>query len=319
MSIKTKAVLVFLILIASLSVFAFFNSAVYVSSFANLSLAVPTPLPNPDADPDHDGLTNVEEMIWLTDPFNPDTDKDGFLDGEEVASGHNPLVPGPNDLLPTTNITEKTSTLMTSAFYAGALNKDADNVTYGTALADITNSIVADSNKALDPDNIPVGPIISSSDSKDAQEKYVNAIGSIIENDLWGELINEPRVATMKFANFNADDPQNINATQQYFNAKAGRYQELITKLNALAVPPAWLDIHRQLLTGLRTLVVNHQALGQIGKDPMKGITAINNLMTLYQEVQPTLVTIVQKIKKNNLKPPDGQLWALITSLTNGL
>lgn len=37
-----------------------------------------------DADWDHDGLTNEEEAKLGTDPLNPDTDGDGYLDGWEV-------------------------------------------------------------------------------------------------------------------------------------------------------------------------------------------------------------------------------------------
>ncbi len=36
------------------------------------------------ADPDHDGLTNLEEFKLGTDPNNPDSDKDGLADGDEV-------------------------------------------------------------------------------------------------------------------------------------------------------------------------------------------------------------------------------------------
>ncbi len=315
---KIKIFFGFLALIALFSVYSVFNSlGSKSSSVATISLQ--TPLPNPDDDLDHDGLTNQQEMIWNTDPFNPDTDGDGYLDGEEVASGHDPLKPGPDDLLPATNITEKTSAIMVAGIYAGALSQNTDSATYNNALADVTDSIVIDSNKALDPNSIPAGPSISSSDSKLEQQRYVDAIGLIIFNDLWGQLINEPRVVTMKFADFNADDPQNVANTQQYFNTKANYYQGVLTKFNTIAVPPSWLNIHHQILTGLQTLIINHQALAHINADPMKSVAAVNNLMTLYQDVQPTLVTIVQKVKENNLNPPEGQLWTVITSLANGL
>ena len=46
------------------------------------------------ADFDHDGLSNWDEVSsHQTDPLNPDTDGDGFMDGDEVTAGTNPLDP----------------------------------------------------------------------------------------------------------------------------------------------------------------------------------------------------------------------------------
>lgn len=47
-------------------------------------------------DTDKDGLRDELELQLGTDPNNPDTDGDGYTDGEEVANGYNPLV-GNND------------------------------------------------------------------------------------------------------------------------------------------------------------------------------------------------------------------------------
>ena len=276
------------------------------------------------SDIDKDGLCDNEELLYRTDPLNSDTDGDGFLDGEEAASGHDPTKPGPNDLLTKTdnpqalNITDKVSMLMASGFYAGDLSESADPAIYNKALADISVEILTDGLRTLDPNNIYAGETIFSSDSKETQEKYIKALGSIIQIDLWGELVNEPRVAAFKFANFNIDDPQNTAESQQYFNSKANYYKEVINKINAISVPPSWIGIHRQILSNLQTLSINHQALSQMIEDPLKGIMAINNLMSIYQNIQPILVTITRKIKENNLNPPNGQLWNLIISLTNG-
>jgi hypothetical protein len=49
-----------------------------------------------EVDTDNDGLPDFTETeLWLTDPNNPDTDGDGYLDGEEVNNGYNPLGDGP--------------------------------------------------------------------------------------------------------------------------------------------------------------------------------------------------------------------------------
>jgi hypothetical protein len=52
------------------------------------------PLDPSDAtlDPDNDGLDNLGEFQFKTDPNNPDTDGDGVDDGTEVANGTNPRV-----------------------------------------------------------------------------------------------------------------------------------------------------------------------------------------------------------------------------------
>ena len=48
----------------------------------------------PTKDSDNDGLTDVEEELYGTKINKPDTDDDGFLDGEEVKNGFNPTGEG---------------------------------------------------------------------------------------------------------------------------------------------------------------------------------------------------------------------------------
>ena len=54
----------------------------------------------PGTDSDSDGLTDIEEnLVYDTDPKRPDTDADGFLDGNEVFHGYNPGGTAPGTLL----------------------------------------------------------------------------------------------------------------------------------------------------------------------------------------------------------------------------
>ncbi|MCX6766708.1 MAG: thrombospondin type 3 repeat-containing protein [Candidatus Moranbacteria bacterium] len=50
-------------------------------------------------DSDQDGLTDQQEKLIGTDPHNPDTDNDGYFDGEEEKSCYNPMKPAPGDKL----------------------------------------------------------------------------------------------------------------------------------------------------------------------------------------------------------------------------
>lgn len=45
---------------------------------------------NINLDSDNDGLTDLEEMNFGTDPNNPDTDGDAYSDGEELKNGYSP-------------------------------------------------------------------------------------------------------------------------------------------------------------------------------------------------------------------------------------
>lgn len=60
-------------------------------------------------DSDNDGLTDQLEAYYGTDPRNPDTDGDGYLDGQEMQTGHNPL--GAGLLVPLNDIKPNFSTI----------------------------------------------------------------------------------------------------------------------------------------------------------------------------------------------------------------
>lgn len=74
-----------------------------------VSETVPTTEPEPEVfpveivpgmDSDSDGLTDAEEtLVYRTDPRLPDTDADGFLDGNEVFHRYNPGGTAPGTLL----------------------------------------------------------------------------------------------------------------------------------------------------------------------------------------------------------------------------
>lgn len=49
-------------------------------------------------DEDRDGLTLIQEYQYLTDPFDPDSDKDNYTDGEEVRKGYSPTGNGRMDV-----------------------------------------------------------------------------------------------------------------------------------------------------------------------------------------------------------------------------
>lgn len=64
---------------------AFYDSGITIGTSAD-----PVEV-SPDIDTDQDGLTDARESTIGTDPANPDSDGDGYADGEEVKNGFSPL------------------------------------------------------------------------------------------------------------------------------------------------------------------------------------------------------------------------------------
>jgi S1-C subfamily serine protease len=63
----------------------------YNAAAADFNKIVQSLTLKPQLDSDNDGLSDAQEAQLGTDPHNPDTDGDGYLDGSEVTNGYNPL------------------------------------------------------------------------------------------------------------------------------------------------------------------------------------------------------------------------------------
>jgi len=74
------------------------------------------PLPPAGLDTDSDGLTDLEEGIFGSDARNPDTDGDGFLDGNEVFNLYNPAGRAPAKLLGSGLVKEASGSIGWSMF-----------------------------------------------------------------------------------------------------------------------------------------------------------------------------------------------------------
>ena len=288
-----------LTLVAIVAVFLVYQLAQYVHAVANgnSTFQQSSPLPNPDDDPDHDGLNNQQEVIWGTDPFNPDSDGDGFKDGEEVNSGHNPLVPGPDDLINSGNLTDQLSELAASGIYAGALKPDNEN--YDQTLNDITSS-VADSGIYLFNKTIDVSSFNVINGSAQTNTTYVQTTAPLFQqfsNALGNELAHiKDNLLTIGKGGFS-------DSVKNFFTQQSTVYASISKTGLTVSVPRPLLKIHTDFMSLSSQMQTISEALANGDKDTVKAalaLDALGNMYTKYIDLLSAYGDTLQNISLDN-------------------
>jgi hypothetical protein len=248
-----------------------------------------TALANPDDDIDHDGLTNAEESYWNTDFQNADTDADGFKDGEEVASGHNPAIKGPKDFLNDArniNLTEKAASLVAAGVSAQDLKPTSPK--YQQALSAVSMATLQDFYNSQP--EMPVAPV-TIGDGQKNQEEYLATLAKVIMSDLF---------------TFPSSIPSGDLPTQQrqFALLRSQQFKQAYASVLAIHPPKDWAQIHQQVTDLLNRLSANYYSMGNFDKDPLRAQLALSEITTANnQEVKDLLKNITSKIAEKGLNP----------------
>ncbi len=295
MTTKIKISIGLLAVLAVVFVFSFFESFRGIQ-LANISNPVSSIAPvDPNQDTDHDGLTDSQESYWGTDYTNPDSDGDGYLDGEEVASGHDPMIPGPNDLLLNNNLTSKAANLLIGGLAEGSLQPDSKN--YGSSLSDLTDSLLSDGIKDLAPSNPPQITIVDS--SKESQQQYVDYstktwksfmdlfvdeiknMGNKIEATNNGGFVNEEYIS--------------------YFKSKRDEFQKIADSLAQAKVPTEWKDAHVSFYQLISEMIIINKALSEANDDTIKAAIAFSFLSKVSDNIPQAIKAYADKVQTEGL------------------
>lgn len=271
-------------------------------------------------DHDHDGLADWEEELYGTDPNNPDTDGDGYLDGEEVASGYNPAKKAPNDKFPIEenqketvqrdrpepgNLTEMLIYLLSNQlknsqpFPIGI--QSAEQVQQ--ILEDTTDNNVADALQKTSANFLSefIPPFEKEkSKFKITPENNIAAIANY-ENERSAKMNEidycqtEGEVGETKY---DVDIIEESIETNNFetVNCLANLYLEAYEKTLELSVPLDWLDIHKDFLSLWWTFYKIYEHLPEYEKDPLKGMIilekveqASKNFIEIFEKIQSDL------------------------------
>ncbi len=294
---KIKIVLVIVAIVAGFLVYKF---AQYVHAVANQNstLQQGTPLPTANQDVDNDGLSNQQESIWNSDPFNPDSDGDGFKDGEEVDSGHNPLVPGPDDLIGADNLTEQFSELTVAGLAEGSLQPDSPD--YDQALADVSN-LIADSAKyafakVANDDRLHV-----TNTNNKTITTYLRNLAPLAQN--FTQLLQDQYEQLP--LSLNHIESGDFNQIAPFYKTQAEKYQNLVGQGFDMTVPEKLRIQHTAFLSLVLKMEEISKAIAQGNSDPIKASFAFSNFGDAYPEYQDLLESYRSALEASDFNPTE--------------
>jgi hypothetical protein len=248
-----------------------------------------TVLRNLTNDSDQDGLGDTEESLWETDFQNPDTDGDGFLDGEEVASKHDPRTPGPNDKILDSsspqNVTNKIAGLIVGGFSEGSLKSDSpqQNKAIGQLAEELENQSKINSAAA-----VKIDFTFSTTDDSSANiQKYANQISPEI-TEIAGKLPKNYRDILIKL-NWS-------NTFLQRIDQEISTVHEHINILQQMSVPQSWSSKHTVFISLLGKIEANYILLKSGKEDSFQAVAAIADLTDAMITELPNLMYGYSKI-----------------------
>ncbi|MCX6730212.1 MAG: hypothetical protein NT058_01815 [Candidatus Portnoybacteria bacterium] len=333
MKIKiTNLTIIPLAIIFAIGLILFIGAYSKKDAFSEFTLwgAKETTIESQTKDSDSDGLKDWEENLYKTDPLNSDTDDDGYLDGEEINSGHNPLIKSPGDQemfypLPLGNKYNITGMVLNSDF-----------------IDSILESYVAQKNEYINDNQIASPDDYDQSvDKSTIQTMFSRAIADgypALMESADQMLQKMPEVFNIEIADNDINlsennDKENINLyitnassflksktfflQEESFNAitaafKDGDFSKIdtiirenATKIEALKemiVPSSWKEIHKEglgLVFTIRNIFISFRDLSN---DPLKAYVALKEFEKFPDRWNKFLEKVINLAKQQKIE-----------------
>ncbi len=263
-------------------------------------------------DSDDDGLKDWEEILWKTDPNNPDTDGDGTSDGEEVRLNRNPLIPNTNppgqepndridpkiisankkleeDFSKLTNI-DKFSRQLFSEYIVAKNNSETETLS-SNAKQEILDDIINRTSGVIINKYSISNLIISSDMSAPALKEYGNKLGEILlkysTNGTGEEL---PYILQA----LEQENPEPLNKLTPIIT----NYTGMVTDLLKVTTPKDLAVIHAKIINNYYNIKVSLENIKYFFTDATAGIANLQS----YQNSFMSLFTNIESLRKSLLE-----------------
>lgn len=260
---------------------------------------------NQEQDSDNDGLKDWEELTWKTDPCIPDTDKDGYLDGEETAAGYNPLQPSPGDKLPDRevspralpgNLTQSLAKNLAQKTVEGQIQPMTNETDFDALSANhpvISKAIQEVIDQSYEEFTLPnisdEEIVISDNNSSEAIQFYRQQVSQTMNK--WAGEIGIDRgelFETETHLFYEAIRSRDFTEINKYIKF----HEKIYDEIKKIPVPSEFKDTHKAQL-GIFWIMNNiYKAIRQIDADPIKTTLALEQ----YEAVNNLSLQLAEEI-----------------------
>ena len=231
------------------------------------------------ADADGDGLQDWEEVLWKTDPKNPDSDGDGIFDGDETRPGNNLKAAISEKLPEEPNLTEAFSGAFARSIGPRILEEGGLSGISAADLQGIAGYLPSSDSLLPEPEKITSDDIIiSEKNDNTAVKKYFSDLFSVYEKTFYTLTEDDFSILERAFREENFSELAKIDEIINVF-------EKSFQGVKKLPVPGGWENFTiKELGYILRTKQILEKIRGA-GQDPLSALILLPKRVELMNEV----------------------------------
>lgn len=237
---------------------------------------VATPAPEQlvaTTDSDSDGLADEIEPIYRTDPNNPDTDRDGTSDGDELLQLRDPITAGPEDTLAALNEVGEIDTSTYTGRYIATFTPDASQAE--VLSSERLEAFIEQERQTLAPSALTPQVQTTTETGAAAIETYLAAIASS-HNDEIVAVTSEDITEALRIYLAERDRAPLDTVVQNL--------ESNLAVLQDIQAPEEAAELHGQLLAASEALLENTKLLQSMKEDFVGGLVGAKNIEEIGAE-----------------------------------